>query len=99
MKDAPLTIKTKDDEIIISIGLRTLAEVMKCSNYFQQILEENKFNEESIEVSDLKQFGKDVKEALEGEDEDGTTYVHEMFDYATQFICEQGFESVKINGE
>ena len=85
-KDKRITIKVKDDEVVVSMGIDTLAK-------FANIRYEEQLGDD-VKVVDKKAFAKSVVHALQVEEEDGTTEVHLMFDRAFDYVVEQGEDGV-----
>ena len=73
MRDIPLTIALADGVLTISVGVETLALAAESAPKAWPYLR----------VLDVDAFAADVVRALETEQEDGTTAVHELFDDAT----------------
>lgn len=92
MKDKHLTVTIENGELIISIGIDTLkvaTEYCELPGFLS-----NEY-EPLFLVSDPGKWAESIKYALENEEEDGTTVVHEAFDKAFFFAMEQGFEGIE----
>ncbi len=79
MKDAPLEVIIRDDELVISAGINTLVAVI--------VSPEPGFIITNADVAALE-----ILSALKDEEEDGTTVVHKMLDLAARDAWEQGGE-------
>jgi hypothetical protein len=82
----PLEVEIRGGELVISIGLETLALAVQAGP---------KWPWEQFRVKDVEQFGQDLLRELENEEEDGTTLVHRMLDSAGFRAMEQGSEGVE----
>lgn len=86
----PLTVGIEADQLVVRIGIKTLADCADLSPMFY----DPESDEQSMKVTDPHLFAKAVVDELLDEKEDGTTPVHEMFDAAFQSACENGCEGV-----
>jgi hypothetical protein len=91
MKDKPLTVEIVDGELRISIGIGTLKFSTENSpdtrlNWFDEDLDDYV----GYKVSDEEEFARDVKNALNAEEEDGTTPLHTVIDNACVTAIEEG---------
>ena len=88
MKDSPLKTEIKDDKLIISIGIDTLAF---CAEHCPEL-----YNDETnpeppfIKVADNLELAKDVMYMINKEEEDGTTPLHILLDEAIIAAIEDG---------
>lgn len=84
----PLTVSIKDDQLVISIGVSTLAYAIQ-----------NGANDWTGKITNDKAFAKDVVAELLSELEDGTTPVHAMLDEAARLAAEGGSVHVALDDE
>jgi hypothetical protein len=75
MKDRPLTVQIEEEELVLRIGVDTLA--WACEHCPK--LEDDWFDP-TYKVTDPAGFARDVLRELEREEEDGTTAVHVLLD-------------------
>lgn len=74
-------------EIVIRVPLASLATVVDGAWMCHGI-------EPRLKITDATAFARDLCRALNVEDEDGTTPVHQLFDAAIQTAFEQGAEGI-----
>lgn len=86
----PLRIEMRDNQLIISIGLDTLA--WAAENHPDLYDDEN--DRGLYKINDHIVFAKDVITELKDEEEDGTTLVHRMIDEATMRAISNGSQAV-----
>lgn len=80
-----LTVEAKDEEIRISIGLKALAFAIENSpDWNSEFKIDTKYK--------YKYFANSIVDALNDEEEDGTTLIHRMLDEAALHALEQGYE-------
>lgn len=84
LRDKPLTVEIVDDVLTISIGVATLAFAVQQADIW----------DEMPRIADVDVFARDVKVALEQEDEEGTNAIHELFDAAAVRAVEEGSTGV-----
>jgi hypothetical protein len=75
-----LTVKIKDGELRISIGIGLRAHAVQMQGSWP----------EEFEITDIRDFAKSMRYQLIREEEDGTMPVHRMFDKAALGVLEQG---------
>lgn len=92
MTDA-LTVSIDNDELVIRLPASVLAIAVK---YMPkgEIFDEDTQSFFTPEVIDERAFLKEMANALEAEEEDGTTLVHRMLDKAALHIMHVGGEGV-----
>jgi len=100
MKDQPLTVKIVDGELRISIGVSQLK--FACEHCPDASVGLTEYDEDSdcylsYEVTDEMAFADDVNRALQEEDEDGTTMVHQLLDKAMVKAIEDGAMGIGDN--
>ena len=86
----PLTVALDGELVIIRVGTRTLATALEAG----PILENG-----GGKITDPAKFAAAIVEELQGEAEDGTTLVHEMFDAAAVRAIENGCDGVSFPGD
>lgn len=88
-KNKSLTIAVKDDQLVISIGVNTLAHA---ANMCDDFYDDGYFTE----VLDPDQFAQDMANQLNGqEDEDGSSILTRALDKYFMLVFEDGSESMK----
>lgn len=91
-----LKVAIQDGVLVISIGVETLAKATQfCSSM-------SRFNEKTgqydePEITDPDKFALEVVTALNDEDEDGTTLVHQAIDKAAEQAIEMGAEGIRLS--
>lgn len=86
----PLQIEIRDNQLILSIGLDTLA--WAAENHPDRYDGEN--DRWLYTINDHVVFANDVLTELKDEEEDGTTLVHRMLDEATMRAISNGSQAV-----
>ena len=99
-KDAPLSVEVKEDQLVISIGIDTLAYCFDHSEFAAPFDEEECEWVPKYKVISPAEFAKDVMYELDREEEDGSTPLNLLLDK----MCEEaanngslGIEEVKEN--
>lgn len=88
MLDQPLKCSVENDELVIRIGLNTLKCASEnCPGFFDY---HSHKNPPYIQVVDIKELALGVCEALNHEEEDGTTPIHILLDEAIIHSYHQG---------
>jgi len=90
MKDQPLTVEIKDDELVIRVGIDVIKWALEHHEDAQPYNEETNKYEQKWIVSDLAKFANDVLRALEREEEDGTTPLIEFLEKMCMEALEDG---------
>lgn len=91
----PLTVKVKDKELVICIGIGTLkfaVEHMNSCNPYDEKLQDHK---QLWIITEPIQFAEDVVFALSDEREDGSTKLTDLIDAACLTAIENGSEAVE----
>jgi hypothetical protein len=88
MKNRILTVRLEKDELVIRIGIKTLAIAAEASPVFDGSM---------AKVQDVELWAESIVQVLQDEEEDGTTKVHLMFDDAFQEASEQGYEGIEFS--
>ena len=85
-----MKIQIKNNNLVITISLDTLATAFELSDYNNSF--DDKLNDfkQAFKVTNKVLFAKEVILALEDEEEDGTTLLHQLFDKATENAVENG---------
>lgn len=89
-EDAPLTVDIVNDELVIRIGIGTLAyafDHMEENNPYDDNLRDFK---QSWKVSDPMEFAKDVVGALVDEEEDGSHPLNRLLDQVCTAAADNG---------
>ena len=95
MKRRPLTVKIEKDELVIRIGIGTLAfSADECPLFYN-----GERDCSDVKVIDPPEWAKDVLRELEREEEDGSTPVTELIDKAMSDAVDQGSLAVELTGE
>lgn len=89
----PLSVDLTDDVLTISIGIDTMATAILAGPYFERE------GLSGSKVTDQRAFAEAVKLELEQEDEEGTNFIHQMFDTAASAAIENGAEGIVLEGE
>ncbi|SFE88407.1 hypothetical protein [Paracidovorax wautersii] len=80
-----------DGRLLISVSISTLAHAARHSDYFFRCQEDGC----PLQITDEAAFAKSVVEALNCEQEDGSTPITRMLDAATEYVSEQGLEGIE----
>lgn len=95
--DAPLTVDIEEEEIVIRIGIGTLAWA------FDHMEENNPWSDDkhdfvqSWKVSDPAEFAKDVVGELTNEEEDGSHPLNRLLDQVSAAAADQGSLGIEKN--
>lgn len=81
-KDAPLKVGVEGDELVIRIGIGTLAYCFETGEENQPFDEKANDFRRSFKVTDPHKFAKGVGVALQDEEEDGSTPLTKIMDEA-----------------
>lgn len=95
--DTPLSCKLVGDEVVIKIGIGTLAFAYEISEYNNPWSDDTNDTVQQCMVVNKKEFAKDVIAELISEREDGSTLITDMFDKAEQNAMENGSEGIEDN--
>lgn len=80
------------DNIVIRLPIKNLPVAVEGSIAMGTV-------ETQMKVTDAEKFAADVVRALNDEDEEGTTRVHQMFDSAFNYISENGSDGIAEDDE
>jgi hypothetical protein len=92
-QNTPLRCRVVGRVLTIEIGVDTLkgaAERAEC--FWRPVTDKS-----GLVVSNALQFARDVRTALNDEEEDGTTRIHRMFDAAFEYVAENGSEAMDLD--
>lgn len=95
--DAPLTVDIEEDEIVIRIGIGTLAWA------FDHMEDNNPWSDDKRDfvqrwkVSDQLEFAKDVVGELTNEEEDGSHPLNVLLDQVSTAAADQGSLGIEEN--
>ena len=84
--------KIIDGKLVISLGIATLAHAARHSEYFFNCAESGT----KLKITDEDAFAKSVANALNREEEDGSTPITRMLDEATEWVSEQGEDGIDV---
>lgn len=93
-KDQILKAEIVDDRLVISIGISALAFAAAHSPDLQMVDGEGELVGPA--VTDEAKFAAEVLQALDYEEEDGTTLVHMMLDKAAVRAVENGADGIRF---
>ncbi len=89
-KDAPLSCRIEGNQLIISIGISTLAFSANKGEDMCELFESG-----AIKIVNEKQFAKDVWYELGREDEDGSTMLTDLLDKAVREAVDRGSAGIE----
>jgi len=98
-KNRPLGLKVQGNEVVIRIGINTLAFAHDRSSANNPWDEAREDYIQQWKVVDPKQFANDFVIELQSEEEDGSTKLVELFDEIFQDTVNEGSIAVKVCGE
>lgn len=87
-RERGLELHVSQGRLIIRIGTEALVNACRYSPVMDEL--------DALIVEDQDAFAEAIRQALEHEEEDGTTLVHKMFDDAFRYAVEQGFEGFEL---
>ena len=91
--EEPLKVRIKNDRLLISVGLNTLAHATEyCCRLCN---EKNHTQYPYVKVVDKQQLGQEILEVLLDENEAGDTIVRKMLDDAIQDVYYAGSTAIK----
>lgn len=97
--DRPLSIKVQGRELVIRIGVGTLAWAFDHESENNPWDDEKNEHIQAFKVTDPKKFAKDVVYAALREEEDGSTPLSDFLDQICRAAAEDGSEGVDESGE
>jgi hypothetical protein len=77
--------------LVISLRIGTLAHAARHSDYFDRLAEEGT----PLKITDEAAFAKSVRNALNAEEEDGSTPITRMLDKAFEHVSEWGEDGIE----
>lgn len=80
-----------DGKLVVALRIETLAHAARHSEYFFQCAEQGM----QLKITDEAAFAKSVANALNREEEDGSTPITRMLDEATEWVSEQGEDGIE----
>lgn len=83
--------KVIDGKLVISLRISTLAHAARHSEHFFQCAETGT----PLKITDEALFARSVANALNREEEDGSTPITRMLDKATEWVSEQGEDGIE----
>jgi hypothetical protein len=90
-KDTPLQVGIEGDELVIRIGIETLAF---CAAHQPDFNDAGLYECPYLKIDDVRGFAKDVVRGLLNEEEDGSTTISRCIDEACLYAVEDGSEFV-----
>jgi hypothetical protein len=101
--DARLRCRIVGKQLVISIGIDTLAHALRVGPVGGEITRDDEhpdgWDESKLRVTDPAVFAKEVVHALMDEAEDGSSPVTNLLDRAFRDAIENGAEGIYIRGE
>jgi hypothetical protein len=82
MRTLPLEVEIKNYELVIHIGLESLAYAADQSDLFNPYDPEKNNFVRQFQVSDAEEWAKDINRELTREEEDGSSMLTNLFDKA-----------------
>lgn len=95
--DSPLRVSLERGELVVRIGIRTLAHAVTYSEWANPYNEDANNYLRSFAIVDIQQFAKDVRHEMLSEREDGSTPLSDFLDKVTKEAVEQGSEGLHEN--
>lgn len=97
-KDKPLNVRVEKGQIVISIGISTLAFSLHISDDNNPFDNEKNDYKRSYKVTDEEEFADEVVHSLQDEREDGSTILTDLLDKAMSDAIDQGAQGVEEDG-
>ncbi len=96
-KDTPLTVKIEGDELVIRLGIDTLAF---CAAHQSDIIDDwHEVEPPYVKINDVREFATDVVRGLLHEEEDGSTVISRCIDDAAKIAVEDGSMAIDYDFE
>lgn len=90
--DLPLQVAIEDEQLVIRIGIGTLAFAAEyCAEFYSEDIHQGSIGP-YVRVTNREALARDVVRALTSEEEDGTTPLHLLFDQAFVDARDDGSE-------
>lgn len=96
-KEAELSVKIENEELVIRVGISTLCKAVRQSPSIDNAVMEAGCDESVVEITDEAVFAEAILGALNDEEEDGSTPVHRLLDAAAESAIEQGCEGIEFH--
>lgn len=96
-KNTELSVKIEDEELVIRVGISILCKAVRQCQVIDYAVMEADGDESVVEITDEAVFANAILDALNEEEEDGSTPVHRMFDAAANEAIEQGCEGIEFH--
>mgnify|MGYP000890653391 CR=1 FL=1 len=93
----PLEATTDDDVLLVRIGVKSLANAVVLSDWAAPFSESADDFQRTFAITDPAQFAREVRRALEAEDEDGSTLLTRMLDKAAKAALDDGAEGCEFD--
>lgn len=93
-RDQHVEVAIDDGRLVVSIGIETLAVAVQYMPQLGEAFDEVEGRVIENEVTDADKLAAAIVEALEDEEEDGTTLVHRMIDKAALRAIENGADGI-----
>ena len=90
---APLSCEVADGQLVVRIGVETLALAVAAGSAFHQ--ERDGEHIRNFAITDPLQFAKDIANELQREDEDGSSPLTDVIDQAAQSAIDEGSLAIK----
>jgi len=97
MKTTGLEVKIENEELVIRLGISALCTAVRQCSIIDSAVMDADGDEGAVEITDEMVFAQAILEALEREEEDGSTPVHQMLDSAAEYAIEQGCEGIEFH--
>lgn len=96
-KDTELIVNIENDELVIRVGISTLCKAVRQCQVIDYAVMEADGDEYVVEITDETVFANAILDALNDEEEDGSTPVHRLLDAAANEAIEQGCEGIEFH--
>jgi hypothetical protein len=96
--ESPLRIAVENDELVIRIGINTLAWASDHADTNNLFVDELNDFKQTYKVTDALAFAKGVASVMQAEAEDGSTPVTKLIDAMCFDAIEDGTEGIKESG-
>jgi len=90
-----LTVEVKDGQLVIAIGVQTLAHSASYSDWANPYDEQREDYIRTFAITDAEQFAKDVQHAMLSEREDGSSPLSDFLDAMMQAALDDGSTAVE----
>lgn len=93
--NTPLTVKVVDGQLVICIGVDTLACAVAAGDVFHH--ESNDEEVRHFAITDTTRFAKEVAIAMDGDEEDGSSLLTDFIERAAQAAIDDGSEGCECD--